>query len=437
MKYKIENDYLFIIDNNVIVSKIRYEITDCVYLFTKEVEDSYLFSSANRLIAILYYLEKDFIFDDDRIINAFKLANNILKHNCITIRRFMKVGFLDTGVSNSICDVPGVRVGNYTLHDECNHHTGVTIVSPHDGNMFREKVVGASYVFNGFGKSTGFIQIDELGTIETDIALTTTLNAGKICDAMISHALDINKDIAVTTGTINQVVLECNDGDLNKSRDRVLGTFEVEKCYDILSNTFKQGSVGAGSGMICHGLKGGIGSSSRKLLIDGNEYTIGVLVNSNFGDDDHKALIFNNHYIGDKFTSINDLCCEEKGSIVVVVATDLPVSDRQLKRIIKRCEIGIGRTGSYAGNGSGDVFVGFSTANKVSHYNNQVTEKIERFNENYISLAFKAVVEATEEAVLNSMLFSKPIKGFIKDVNSICEYPNAFINLLDEDIIIK
>ena len=269
------------------------------------------------------------------------------------------------------------------------NNTGLTIISPHPRNIFRENV-GASYVYNGFGKSTGLVQIDELGTIETNIVLTTTLNVGKIVEAVAGKAIDENPEIGISTGTVNPIVLECNDGSLNNSRNRILGRLSYLKGLEDLSTDFKQGSVGAGTGMICHGFKGGIGSSSRIINIDGKEYTIGVLVNSNFGDSNGKSLIFNGHKLGDKIKEYL-LQEEEKGSIIVVIGTDLPLSDRQLKRVLKRAEIGIGRTGSYAGNGSGDVFVGFSTENKVEHFNNKAINNVSFYD--IISYWFKVLVK--------------------------------------------
>jgi len=186
--------------------------------------------------------------------------------------------------------------------------------------------------------------------------------------------------------------------------------------------------------MKCHGFKGGIGSSSRIVKYNDQEYTIGVLVNSNFGSSNGKDLIFKGRYLGELIKNYNLKQEEDKGSIIVVVATDAPLDSRQLKRVCKRAELGIGRTGSYAGNGSGDIILAFSTANKVKHYNDSSVETITRFSDNYINQIFKATVEATEEAVLNSMLYSTAVKSFngtyIKSLN---EYKELFKDLLFEE----
>ena len=356
---------------------------------------------------------------------------NRIKCGPIRIRRFIKIGDGETGKKNNICDVNDVCVGHFTINETSEFNTGVTVVKPHLGNVFREKVVAGSYVFNGFGKSIGLVQIDELGTIETNIALTTTLNAGKIADAVVEKCLEENPEIGVSTGTCNPIVLECNDGSLNNSRERILDSISYRKALDNLSDDFEQGAIGAGTGMTCHGFKGGIGSSSRKIVIDGKEYTIGVLLNSNFGESNGKNLFINGQYMGNKIARYLEES-EDKGSIVVVFATDIPLDERQIRRILKRCEIGIGRTGSYAGNGSGDLFVGFTTANKVNHFNDVAISKIERIAEGYLNTVFKRTVECVEEAVLNSMLFGKHVKGYLKELKALGEVNEVFYDLLDE-----
>ena len=356
-----------------------------------------------------------------------------LDYYSFTIKRFTKVGKLNTGFNNNICDVSGVRVGNFTIHDK-EYHTGVTVVSPHEGNIFRDKCVASSYSFNGFGKSIGLVQVEELGTIETNVTLTGTLNVSKIADGVVSLALDENPEIGETTGTVNPVVMECNDGTLSKSRDRILGRKSYYDAVKDLDYTFRQGAVGAGSGMVCHGFKGGIGSSSRVVTIDGKDYTVGVLVNSNFGENNGQELIFNNRYLGDLIQE-SDKKEEEKGSIIGILATDAPINERQIKRLLKRMEIGIGRTGSYAGNGSGDVFLGFSTVNKRKHFTESSVDDIQYLSDNYINSLFKASVDATIEAILNSMLFSKNISGYKKDCKSLLEYSKLYIDLLEGEIL--
>lgn len=346
------------------------------------------------------------------------------------VKRFVKVGDLPTGEKNNICDVPGVKVGHYTLNNE-THHTGLTAILPHDGNMFRKKVEGGSFAFNGFGKSVGLMQIDELGTIETPIILTNTLNVGGVSDGLVKYMLANNKEICTTCGTVNPVVMECNDGKLNNIREILFGEKEVLNVIASAKDDFTQGSVGAGTGMICNGLKGGIGSSSRRITINANDYTVGVLVNSNFGQSNSKALIFNGRPIGEDIYRINQSKNEyDKGSIIVVVATDVPLDGRQLRRVAKRAALGIARTGSYAGNGSGDVFVSFSTANITNHFEENSTRQIEVLKDDYIEKVFKATVLATEEAILNSMLFSPTVKGYLGEAKSINEYRELFEDML-------
>ena len=356
-----------------------------------------------------------------------------LPYNSFTIKRFTKIGNYEIGEKNNICDVLGVRVGEFTIHDGV-YNTGVTVISPHEGNIFRDKCVCSSYSFNGFGKSIGLVQVEELGTLETNITLTTTLNVGKLADGVVSNALEENPEIGETTGTVNPVVMECNDGTLNKSRDRILGRKSYYDALEDLDYTFRQGDVGAGSGMTCHGFKGGIGSSSRKVKIGDKEYTIGILVNSNFGESNGHDLVFNNRPLGEKIKAYDELL-DEKGSIIGVLATDAPINERQIKRLLKRMEIGIGRTGSYAGNGSGDVFIGFTTANKRKHFPEEPISNTLYLSDNYINSLFKATVDATTEAVLNSMLFSHHLKGYKKEVKSLLEYSELFIDLLDGEIL--
>ncbi len=319
--------------------------------------------------------------------------------------RKVVIGNLKTGEKNTICDVPGVLVGHYTFKDKTNK-TGITCIRPHQGNLFKEKVVSSTYTYNGFGKSVGLLQIDELGTIETPILLTNTLSVGKVTDGLISYMINQNKEIGVTTSTVNCSVFECNDGSINQIQNRILKEEHVYTAINNAKEDFEQGGVGAGTGMKCHGFKGGIGSSSRIVDIKDNKYTLGVLVNSNFGSSNGKDLIFKGRYMGSLIKDYQNKQEEDKGSIIVVIATDAPLDNRQLKRLCKRAELGIARTGSYAGNGSGDIMVAFSTRNKVAHDAKEPVEQIERFSDDFINSFFKAVVDATEEAILNSMLYA-------------------------------
>lgn len=346
-------------------------------------------------------------------------------------KRLVKIGEFEIGKYNNICDVPGVMVGHTTIKSKTSQ-TGVTAILPHDGNLFEEKVVGASFVYNGFGKSIGLVQVDELGTIETPILLTNTLSVGRVSDALISYMLKDNPRIGVSTSTVNPLVLECNDGSINEIQKRVIKEEDVINAINNASIDFLQGAVGAGTGMKCHGFKGGIGSSSRVVKFNGEEYTIGVLVNSNFGSSNGEDLIFKGRRLKEYIKNYNLPKEEDKGSIIVVIATDLPLDNRQLRRVAMRAELGIARTGSYAGNGSGDIMVAFSTQNKVKHYNENSFENIVRFNENNINKVLKAVVDATEEAVLNSMLYANETISFNGNkIKSINEYIDCFKDLLE------
>ncbi|WP_346930620.1 P1 family peptidase [Clostridium sp.] len=328
------------------------------------------------------------------------------------------VGKLQTGERNKITDVKGVKVGHVTLRDG-DVNTGVTAILPHDGNMFKDKVYGAVHVINGFGKTVGTMQLEELGTIETPIMLTNTLSVGIVSQGLVRYMLSLNADIGVETGTINPIVGECNDGFLNDIRGLHVKEEHVNESINNASVDFLEGEVGAGTGMSCFGYKGGIGSSSRKINIKDEEYTLGALVLSNFGikedfilnNNDIKAMLYENN----KSLSVNnrnwDIDNLEKGSIMMILATDAPLSPRQLKRVAKRSVVGITRLGSYLGNGSGDVVIAFSTANKIKHYEESVTSEVKVINENYIDFFFRASAEAVEESVLNSLTTADTVVG--------------------------
>ena len=344
--------------------------------------------------------------------------------------RLIEIGSLQTGKKNNICDVPGVLVGHSTINTD-NIHTGITAILPHKGNMFREKVVSACYSYNGYGKSMGLVQIEELGTIETPILLTNTLAIGKVSDGLISYMLKDNPEIGISTSTVNPIVMECNDGTINDIQKRVLNEDNVFEAIKCAKTDFEQGNIGGGTGMKCNGFKGGIGSASRIISFNDKEYVVGVLVNSNFGSSNGENLIIKGREMGNLIKNYNLPQEEDKGSIIIVVGTNLPLDSRQLKRVAKRTILGLSRTGSYGGNGSGDIVLAFSTENKVKHFNNDVIEAITRFSDNNINKVFKATVEATEEAILNSMLYSEGVKGFDgKYCKSLNEYKELFNDLL-------
>ena len=332
------------------------------------------------------------------------------------IRDFgIRIGKMPTGKKNSITDVEGVRVGQVTLNKE-NLRTGVTAILPHGRNLFKEKVIGATHVINGFGKTMGTVQVNELGTIETPIILTNTLSVGMSADALIDYMLKDNFEIGRTTGTVNPIIGECNDMQLNDIRAKGVKKEHIYQAIGNASETLDEGAVGAGTGMVTFGLKGGIGSSSRIMIYPFGIFTLGVLVLSNFGRLDD--FILAGKHVGPSIreamesrgTKLN--LGKEKGSIMMIVATDLPVTHRQLMRIIKRTGAGIARLGSVYGNGSGDVVIGFSTVNIIRHGENSELHTIKSISDNDIDEAFHAVAEATEEAVLNAMVAAETTVGY-------------------------
>lgn len=326
----------------------------------------------------------------------------------------LPIGSMPHGPRNLITDVPGVRVGHATVdRDDC--HTGVTIVMPPAHNPFTDKLTAASVVFNGFGKTTGLVQIDELGTIETPIALTNTLNVGLVHDAIVSYMIDLCRENGFRLTSVNPVVCECNDSTISRIEERPIGEEEVMQAIRSASADFEQGAVGAGRGTICYGMKGGIGSASRQIILGDEIFTIGVMVQSNYGASRDFRV-----------TTLPEGLAEcDVGSIIIIVATDLPLSCRQLKRVLKRCSVGMARLGSYIGHGSGEIAVGFTTAPRVS--DGGYFESMRVLRESDMNLPFRAVGEATEEAILQSMLHSgddhalngdpiPSLKTFLKDL---------------------
>lgn len=318
------------------------------------------------------------------------------------------IGTMKPGVRNTITDVDGVKVGHATLNQQ-DIQTGVTAIFPHHRSLFRNKVTAASHVFNGFGKTIGTVQINELGTIETPILLTNTLSVGKCADALIDYILQDHEEIGRTAGTVNPVVGECNDMFLNDIRKKAVDESHVLTALETAAPDFEEGAVGAGRGMTCFGLKGGIGSSSRVFRLPDGEYTVGVLVLTNFGR--MRDFILAGKRVGSQLETLTEAHTSEKdkGSIMMIAATDLPVTSRQLKRIIKRMGVGLSRTGSYMGNGSGDIAIGFSTANVRE--TSSGLRNIDKVDDSELDLAFEAIAEATEEAILNSMITAETTEG--------------------------
>lgn len=255
----------------------------------------------------------------------------------------LSIGFdgMPKGAKNLITDVPGVLVGHKTLA-QGKIQTGVTAILPHDGDIFHSKVPGAVHVINGFGKSAGLMQVKELGTIETPILLTNTLSVGTCFDALARYMVEQNSDICDTTCSVNPLVLECNDSVLNDTRGFHVCVQDVYDAIGAASGSFEEGAVGAGRGMCCYQLKGGIGSSSRLIYLEDQQYCIGALTLTNFGS--LKDLTINGDPIGKRLTKEREQETD-KGSIITILATDVPLTSRQLERVARRAVIGIARTG--------------------------------------------------------------------------------------------
>ena len=319
----------------------------------------------------------------------------------------LKIGRMAHGFRNNISDVPGVTVGHCTV-DNARHKTGVTVVMPCEGDIFKDKMVAACHVLNGFGKTAGLMQIQELGTLESPIALTNTLNVGLVHDAMVEYMCQTAEKNGYAIRSVNPVVAECNDASLNDIRHRAIGQNEVFSAINSACADFAQGDVGAGKGMTCHDLKGGIGSSSRIIEIGQNQYTLGVLALTNHGS--LKDLTIGGENIGMEIERKIKEDTPDEGSCILILATDLPVTSRQLGRIIRRCSVGLARLGSFIGHGSGEVFIGFSTANRIPCEAENMD--ISCIHESHINEAFRAAAEAAEEAILQSMLHAKPVTGY-------------------------
>ena len=313
-------------------------------------------------------------------------------------------GALPPGARNSIADVPGVTVGHASLN-EGDVHTGVTAVLPHDGNLYRDRPVAAAAVLNGFGKSVGLVQLGELGTLETPILLTNTFAVAVCATALIRRALAADPAIGRQAATVNPIVLECNDGWLNDIQAMAVTEAHAEAAIAVAGEDFPGGAVGAGTGMSCFGLKGGIGSASRLLRLDGAAYHLGVLVLANFGRAGDLRLPD-----GRRVDPASDPT-PEAGSCIVVIATDIPLDHRQLGRVARRAGVGLAWCGAFWGNGSGDIALAFTTANRVPHEPDQDLIEHRLLAERRIDRLFQAAAEATQEAVLDALAAADTMVG--------------------------
>ena len=324
-------------------------------------------------------------------------------------------GVLPVGTWNAITDVEGVKVGHVTLIEGEDIRTGVTAILPHEGNLFQDKVPAAIVVGNGFGKLIGFTQVDELGEIETPILLTNTLSAPRVAEAVIEWTLQQTGNEEVRS--VNPVVGETNDGYLNNIRKIVVMKKHVWNAIEYSSDgPVPEGCVGAGTGTVCFGWKGGLGTSSRRLPQKLGGYTVGALVQTNFGgilqmDGIPVGKNLGQYYLKDQLEDGSP-----DGSVVIVLATDAPLLDRNLKRLAKRGLAGQARTGASMSNGSGDYVIAFSTAEDVRHTPER-RSKVWAFPEipnEQLSPLFESAIEATEEAIYNSLCLAETMTGYAR-----------------------
>jgi D-aminopeptidase len=329
---------------------------------------------------------------------------------------------LPPGAANAITDVSGVLIGHATLiagdgplrPGQGPVRTGVTVVLPHGGNLFREKVRAAVHTINGFGKALGFEQVRELGLIESPIALTNTLNVGLVADALVQHAVGQSPEIGISTSSVNVVVGECNDGYLNDLQGRHIRAEHVLAAIEsAVSGPVAEGSVGAGAGTICLGWKGGIGTASRVVPEQAGGWTVGALVQSNFGRP--RDLTIRGVSVGRRIQPPGERRppTRDGGSVMIVLATDAPLSDRQLGRLCARAAAGLARVGSVYGHGSGDFGIAFSVAERVPHQPPALTAAQTVLIDEAVAIdwLFRAVAESVEEAVLNSLCAATTIVG--------------------------
>ena len=339
------------------------------------------------------------------------------------------VGEIPTGQLNAITDVPGVRIGHKTIIQGDSIRTGVTAILPHEGNLFQEKSPAGIAVGNGFGKFAGYTQVNELGNIETPIVLTNTLSVGTAVRAVVRYTIGYPGNDAVTS--VNAVVGEINDGCLNDIRALAVSEDDVlEAIGTASSGQVPEGGVGAGTGALAFGFKGGIGTSSRLVSgEDGKEYTLGVLVLSNFGG----LLEVLGVPLGRELASMKRARAEADGSCIIIVATDAPVSSRNLKRIGTRAIYGLARTGSFMSNGSGDYAVAFSTAYRIPQGGKKPYPIPPLLPNEAMTSFFRAVMDAVQEAVYNSVFMGVSMRGFkgrevpglpLDDVPAICRKHN-------------
>lgn len=310
------------------------------------------------------------------------------------------------GPLNAITDVPGVTVGHCT-RAEGAIQTGVTAIRPHSGNLYRDKPLAAAQVLNGFGKSIGLVQVAELGTLETPILLTNTLSVGTAATALVRDAIRQNPDIGRETATVNPLVFECNDGYLNDIQALAVTEADCHAALFTCSEEFALGAIGAGRGMSCFGFKGGIGTASRRIRLDGRGYTLGALALCNFGRAGDLTLPD-----GRRIAPPKQAETVEKGSVILILATDVPLDPLQLRRVATRAGVGLARLGAFWGHGSGDIALAFTTANRVNHDEARALVPVQRLNDGKIDRLFEATADSVQEAVLDALITADAVTGF-------------------------
>lgn len=316
-----------------------------------------------------------------------------------------RIGTLPAGPRDAISDVGEIRVGHVTL-DLGAIQTGVTVVVPHAGDPFAEKIPAAAAVLNGFGKSVGLIQVDELGVFETPIALTNTFAVGTVMQAQIRAAMAAHPRLGREWATVNPLVFECNDGYLNDIRALAVTEEHYRTALECASAEFVQGSVGAGRGMSAFELKGGIGTASRRA----GDYTVGALVLANYGR--LGTLTLAGRPLGPSLTRpAKRGDAPEKGSIIMLLATDAPLDARQLRRLALRAGAGLARTGSVFGHGSGDIALAFSTAYTLPHLPERPMPTLAMLHETRLDPLFYAAADATEQAIIHALWHAEPVRG--------------------------
>lgn len=347
----------------------------------------------------------------------------------------IKIGVLSPGKLNAITDVAGVKVGHATVFSGTSVRTGVTSILPHDGNIFKDKVPAAIYVGNGFGKLAGSTQVKELGNLETPILLTNTLSVATAIEAVVEYTLSLPGNDNVQS--VNAVVGETNDGYLNDIRGRhVKQEHALAAIRNAQTGTVQEGNVGAGTGTVAFGFKGGIGTSSRKLPENLGGYSVGVLVQSNFGG----VLQIDGAPVGEalkKYYLSGQLKNDVDGSCMIIVATDAPLDSRNLERLAQRAIMGLAKTGGIGSNGSGDYVIAFSTDPRVrvNHDKREFTDETTYLRNDAMSPLFMAVIEATEEAIINSLLMAETMVG--KDGHRVEALPrDEVIKILEKHKVI-